>query len=219
MNTHYRPILNVSVLSRTRIRNPDTEPILIDDIYAQMSYSRCSGWCWWRRGEWLSGVHSCTALTPEDEPRWSASQGPPARTNPQIGGGIGAGCRLKTSGTCISAASADGNAVCSGAARRDVGVSGESSRGAARQRRESRGGRAGAGRQALPGRALLRLQPERAVQTVQRQPVRVLQQVQKGVWTQGQIGNRLHLVRPGPETLAGLFAGDAVACLTFQRQT
>lgn len=102
---------------------------------------------------------------------------------------------------------------------RDVGVSGESSRGAARQRRESRGGRAGAGRQALPGRALLRLQPERAVQTVQRQPVRVLQQVQKGVGTQGQIGNRLHLVWPGPETLAGLFAGDAVACLTFQRQT
>lgn len=104
------------------------------------------------------------------------------------------GAAGKQAGTCITAASADVNVVCSGAARRYVGVSGESSRGAARQRRESRGGRAGAGRQALPGRALLRLQPERAVQTVQRQPVRVLQQVQKGVGTQGQIGNRLHLV-------------------------
>lgn len=159
------------------------------------------------------------SLTPEDEQRRSASQGPPAPTNPQIGGRIGAGCRLKTAGTCISAASADGNVVRSGAARRDVRVSGESSRGAARPRRESRGGRAGAGRQALPGRALLRLQPERAVQTVQRQPVRVLQQVQEGVGTQGQIGNRLHFVGPGPETLAGLFAGDAMARLTFQRQT
>lgn len=118
-----------------------------------------------------------------------------ANANPQIGGEIGAGCRLKTAGACISAASADGNVACSVGLRvRDVGVSGESARGAARQRRESRGGRAGAGRQALPGRAVLRLQPERAVQTVQRQPVRVLQQVQKGVGTQGQIGSRLHLV-------------------------
>lgn len=103
--------------------------------------------------------------------------------------------------------------------RRDVGVSGGSTRGAARQQRESRGGRAVAGRQALAGRALLRMQPERPVQAVQRQPVRVLQQVQKDVGAQGQIGNRLHLVGSGPETLAGLFAGDAMACVTFQRQT
>ena len=103
--------------------------------------------------------------------------------------------------------------------RRDVGVSGGSTRGAARQQRESRGGRAVAGRQALAGRALLRMQPERPVQAVQRQPVRVLQQVQKDVGTQGQIGNRLHLVGSGPETLAGLFAGDAMARVTFQRQT
>lgn len=66
--------------------------------------------------------------------------------------------------------------------RRDVGgVPGEPARGAARQRRESRGGRAVAGRQALAGRPLLRLQPERAVQAVQRQPVRLLRQVQEGV--------------------------------------
>lgn len=133
----------------------------------------------------LRGAHSCTALTPEDEPRRStdrnASRGPGAQLKPQIGGGRSAGCRLNRAVTCITAASAEGNVVCARTERRDVGVTGESTRGAARQQRESRGGRAVAGRQALPGRALLRMQPERPVQAVQRQPVRVLQQVQKGV--------------------------------------
>lgn len=71
--------------------------------------------------------------------------------------------------------------MCSWTVRCDVGVSGESTRGAARQQRESRGGRAVSGREAVPGRALLWVQPERPVQAVQRQSVRVLQQVQKDV--------------------------------------
>lgn len=58
-----------------------------------------------------------------------------------------------------------------------VGVSGGSTRGAARQQRQSRGGRAITGRQAVTRRLILWMQPERPVQAVQWQPVRVLQQI------------------------------------------
>lgn len=96
-----------------------------------------------------------------------------AHLQPHVGGGGSAGCLLNIAGTC-TLASAEGNVVCSRTVRRDVGVPGESIRRAARQQRKSRSGRAVSGRQAVSGRALLRMQPERTVQAVQRQPVRVL---------------------------------------------
>ena len=182
----------------------------------------------------LSGAHSCTARTPEeDERRRDASQtAAPThssrsftqRNTPRHTGGggrsVGAVASTQPGYTRSCLGWGGGTTSCvRGPCRCDVGVPGGSVRGAARQQRESRGGRALAGRQAVPGRALLRVQPERAVQAVQREPVRVLQPLQEDVRAQGQTGHRLHLVGPGPETLAGLFAGDALARVTFQRQT
>lgn len=153
----------------------------------------------------LSEAHSCTALRAEGraEPRRSPHNRNAsllisgARSSPHkpLGGGerkCWVSPRTHAAVTCAAASAEEGAggglrlclrvAACSRTvSSRDVGVSGESARGAAREQRESRGGRAVSGREALPGRALLRVQPERPVQAVQRQPVRVLQPLQKGV--------------------------------------
>lgn len=80
----------------------------------------------------LSGAHSCTALTPEDEPRWNTHTHTPQRSSPGLGahlnphtGGRGgsAGCRLNIAVTWTAASAERGNVVCLYAAMSEFLVS------------------------------------------------------------------------------------------------